>query len=315
MGWTAGINFKDNITPLDHDHLQQLVDNIEFLEERISVLITNSTNKPLPQASGDGIIRYVVNVEQDMIYVGSAQQVPSVPGATAGGRYFIAVLDSRSGSNYNYHLEIWKYVGGNNWESDSSWSETIGDIQYTKYAWDRCTHDKLYICKNTNKCYFMKSSKGIGTLNHALHSGTTDDAAAFMTETAEAARTIYNGGGDYAIDGWAGYSRSNLLRYRIIIANITVPEIGEQFDSGPLLTVAFNPWFVLNKMVFAPFVKPIGNWDERGSGGLTDLKLGTLRIKDDDPDSSNFYFDAFIGTTKLRPYIHTIIGVADVSVL
>lgn len=155
----------------------------------------------------------------------------------------------------------------------------------------------------------MVDKYGIGYANY-IEPGTTNQSRVFMTETAEAARTIYNGGGTQSIDGWAGYSRSNLLRYKVIIASITVPESGETAGSGPLLIVAFNPWYVINKVTFAPFVKPYGTWD---GDNLTGMSVGALRIKDN-LDSGKFYFDAFIGTAKLRPYIHELVGVADVSI-
>ncbi len=306
--WNPDIEFWNNITPLNRTNMMKLVENLDFLYSHIANLITNSEGEvetPLPTASGDGIIRYVVTVTKDMIWTSSS--LPSGTDLIEGGRYFIAILENEQ--TYKYHLEIWYYTDGD-WWTNPDYDETDITNVYTERCWDRCTHDKLYTCQNTNKCYYMNNSLGTATLGRPLEPGTTNQARSFMTETAEAARTIFNGAGTQSIDGWAGYARSNLLRYKVIIANFTIPEYSETAGSGPLLTVAFNPWYVINKVTFAPFVKPYGTWD---GDNLTSIATGTLRIKDD-LDSGKFYFDAFIGTAKLRPYIHELVGVADISI-
>ena len=83
------ITFENNITPLNERNLNQLSGNIDYVYNVIKGLIPNSKDRasPLPDASGDGLIRYVLTVSQDMIYT------PEVNPPREEGRYFVAVPD------------------------------------------------------------------------------------------------------------------------------------------------------------------------------------------------------------------------------
>jgi len=91
--------------------LNQLVENLKYLYDIVINLIpaagTNVT--PLPTASGDGIIRYVVSVNRDMIWTSTTP--PPASEREDEGRYFVAVYEEYEYSKYRYHLEIWKWEG------------------------------------------------------------------------------------------------------------------------------------------------------------------------------------------------------------
>lgn len=108
------MNFIDKITPLDHAHLQPIIDNITELYTLTGNLIAGSpagAGSVLPSVSGDGIIRYVVNIKVDMLYVSDSLATPPSD-ANPGDRYFVAVLDGYL-DQYYYHLEIWNVINDN----------------------------------------------------------------------------------------------------------------------------------------------------------------------------------------------------------
>jgi hypothetical protein len=92
--------FQNNITPLNALNLNKLKNNLLYLLENVESLIPliGGSSTPLPQQSGDGIIRYVLTVAHDMIYRCNAARngiegnLPT--GMQADQRYFVAVCDN-----------------------------------------------------------------------------------------------------------------------------------------------------------------------------------------------------------------------------
>ena len=206
MSYNQDLRFKNNITPLDANHLNALVDNIDFVYNAIKELIPTigTSLTPLPTAGGDGIIRYVVPVSYDMIWIKdpsdsseSSSDSSEPPLDLDGSYFFVAVLDDSEQNRY--HLEIWCRDEQGNWKENDDWAtkiitETNLVIQYTNRAWEHCTHDKMYVCQNTNQCYYMLNKYGMG-VSSSITPGTTDQSGVFMTSA------MYAKHDEFTVDG------------------------------------------------------------------------------------------------------------------
>lgn len=304
--WDNNMEFINNVTPLNQENMMRLVNNLIVIYDSIKNLIVNPTpgeegpSSPLPESSGDNIIRYVVAVDYDMLW--TEDELPSGGNLRAGCRYFIAVRDDPVA--YKYHLEIWLYQNA----TDGWWTNPNDDQDH---CWDRCTHDKLYICKNTNKCYYMLNSAGSATLSGPVTPGTTDQAAAFMTETAQACSQIYVG----SWDGEFGMPQNMFYRFKMVTITFKI-DPSSQSNAPGYYSVSFDPWYFRmtgnHGYIYVPVVIA---YDENEYGtNFSATDKAVLRVYNDDSEHK-FKFHLFRDANDgdgLKVDILTVVGAADI---